>query len=660
MSPEQENGGDGKRPVPKAPAATDPERTDSSATAADTPNPESVRLSPAVAILIGMSLALLGVLAWGKLQPVFSAGEGSGHETEEQEAEALWLCPMHPAVTSDQAGACSVCGMDLVLRQNNTGLDPVELARLGRVAISPVERVLANVAPVPVGRTDLVSELRAFGRVVYDETSYATIPAWVGGRVERLYVEETGTDVERGQRLLSIYSPELLAAQEEYLVIIHSGTYSESLVEPAERRLRLLGMSSRQIRRLSERGQTTDTITVYAPAEGTVIERLVQEGQYVTEGQPLVRLAGMQNMWVEADIFEQDVPFISEGMQVDLMLTAFPSETFSGIVTLVWPFLDTDTRTLRVRIEFEDPDARFRPGMYATVRFSAEVAHNVVAVPAEAVIRTGERSVVYVEVETNLFERRIVEVGYRAGDLFEIRSGIEEGEQVIARGGFLIDSEAQLYAGGSSLHHEHVAELQGTTSEERIEAFSDIPIGGFYCPTDPREQGDSESRCSDNNMRFVQRGETTEYDARADPISMVHVGEWYCPMGVEWVTDEAGRCPICRMFLEEMTGEPPADTGAAPESGQSLALLSDLPVGHYFCPTDLAEHSDGPARCSATGIQMVQNTEGLDFDPTVDPLTFVHAGEWYCPMGAEWAADEPGSCPVCGMHLVEMEGGDPQ
>jgi Cu(I)/Ag(I) efflux system membrane fusion protein len=524
------------------------------------PDPEKSRLSPSVALLVGIALALFGVLVWQKFSPALMtdedaaqmAGTGAGHDHEGEEAEEVWTCPMHPFVISDRPGACPVCGMDLVLRTSSTGLDPAELAAMGRVAVSPVERVLANVATVPVGRADLTKEVRAYGQLVYDETSYATIPAWVGGRVDRLYVEETGTQVERGQRLLSIYSPDLLAAQEEYLVILRTGAVSEGLVEPAERRLRLLGMSRRQIRRLAERGETSDTVTVYAPASGTVVERLVQEGEYVSEGQPLFRLAGLRNIWVEADVYERDVPYVSEGTQVEVELVAFPGESFSGIVTLVWPFLDEETRTTRVRVEFETVDERFRAGMYATVYFTAEMVNDALVVPTEAVIRTGERSVVYVEIDENLFERRRVQLGYRSGDLFEVRSGVEEGEQVVARGGFLIDSEAQLYAGGQSLHFGHIAEEQGTVSADMQEAFRDVRVGQYFCPTDPRQYGDEPGRCEEDNMPYVEKTASTEFDPYADPVQLVPDGAWYCPMGAEWVDDEPGRCPICGMHLVQM------------------------------------------------------------------------------------------------------------
>jgi Cu(I)/Ag(I) efflux system membrane fusion protein len=528
----------------------------------DIPDPERIR--PVVPlVLFGMVIGAALILAATTFGPALlkdsesetMAEAEANHEGHEESPEEVWTCPMHPFVVSDRPGACPVCSMDLVLRTSSTGLDPVELARLGRVAISPVERVLANVATVPVGRTDLTTDIRAFGRVVYDETSYATIPAWVGGRVERLYVEETGTEVDRGQRLLSIYSPDLLAAQEEYLVILRTGRVSESLVQPAERRLRLLGMSSRQIRRLADRGETSDTISVYAPATGMIVERLVQEGEYVSEGQALYRLAGTENNWVEADVYEQNVPYVSEGMQADVELAAFPGETFSGIVTLVWPFLDTDTRTLRLRTEFESVDPRFRAGMYATVNLSAQVVSQAIVVPAEAVIRTGERSVVYVEIEENLFERQEVELGYRSGDLFEILSGLDVGEDVVARGGFLIDSEAQLYAGGQSLHFGHTAEEQGTTTQSHRDHFDETPVGDYFCPTDPSEQSTEPGRCSENNIAMVQRQSDSHFDPYADPLSFVHPSEWYCPMGAEWVSSEQGRCPICGMNLIEMTDD---------------------------------------------------------------------------------------------------------
>ncbi|MBN1945834.1 MAG: efflux RND transporter periplasmic adaptor subunit [Bradymonadales bacterium] len=547
--------------------------------------PRSGRLFPLFTFFLGLLMA-------GAAAALAAAIRHSGRVTffdqdpaphQEQATQETWTCPMHPFVVSDRPGACPICHMDLVLRTDLSGLDRAELTRLGRVSISPVERVLANVATVPVGRADLSREIRAFGQLVYDETSYATIPAWVSGRIDTLHLQETGTTVERGQRLLSIYSPDLLAAQEEYLVILRSGGLSERLAQSAERRLQLLGMSRRQIRRLAERAETTDTVTVYAPAGGTIVQRLVQEGDYVQEGQPLFFLAGTQNYWVEAEVFEKDAGLIQEGSQAEVWLASFSDQSYRGILTLVWPALTPDTRTLRVRVELESIDPRFRAGMFATVMLTAPLVQQALVVPVDAVIRTGQRNTVYVEVEPGLFERRVVELGHRALDLFEIRSGLSEEEQVVARGGFLIDSEAQLYTGGQSLHFHHLAEQQGIPSEHR-----------------PTEQGTQPTTSDDS---FLQ-------DPPPSPF----------------------------------TSDLPLDDP-----------LATIPNGHFFCPTNPAEHRPDPGRCSDNNIPMMVREEHTPYNPDADPITYVPPGQWYCPMGAEWVADQPGRCPICGMNLVRKE-----
>ena len=393
---------------------------------------------------------------------------------------------------------------------------------------------------------------------------------------------------------------------------------------------------------------------MYAPAAGTITERLVQEGEYVREGQPLFRLAGEENIWLEADVYEQDVPYISEGMQAEVELLSFPGETFSGIVTLIWPFLDESTRTLRVRVELESVDARFRAGMYATVNLSAEAVHQAIVVPAESVIRTGMRSVVYVEIEENLFERRAVELGYRSGDLFQLISGVDEGEHVVARGGYLIDSEAQLYSGGQNLHFGHTAEEQGIEAAARLEAYEEVPVGHFYCPVDPAEHRAEPGRCSTNNMPLVERTADSEYDPHASAVSRLSDGAWYCPMGgVDWVADEPGSCPICGMYLWQHDADAPRDTEPAGE--EPIASLDVVPTDAWFCPVNPAEHSADPGRCSGNNMPYLQRTADLVFDPAADPISMVSAGQWYCPMGVEWVGDEAGRCPLCGMFLVEME-----
>ena len=411
--------------------------------------PEAPRPRPSRAwIPVGLLCLVLGGgigLLAGALLPV-----DSGHDHAGETAGEVWTCPMHPTVISDRAGACPVCGMDLVkkIADDNGTHDPVELARLGRVALNPTKRVLGNVATSPVQSRSLERSFRAPAQIVHDEQGLNTIAAWIPGRVERLFVEETGVRVDKGQKLLSIYSPELVTAQEEFLAASRGGEFTAGLRDQAQRKLRLWGMSRGQIARVERAGKPLERVLVYAPSEGTVTDRSVQEGQYVKEGQALLQLSTLTRVWLEAEVYEKDIPYVEAGADIEFTVSAFPGRTFAGRIELLHPVLDKATRTMRVRASFSNPDGDLRPGMYAQASFRAAVtSRKVPVVPVTAVIRTGKRAVVYVQVEPEVFEQREVTLGPRAQSAFVILSGLQEGETVVSSGGFLVDSEAQLLAG---------------------------------------------------------------------------------------------------------------------------------------------------------------------------------------------------------------------
>ncbi len=394
-------------------------------------------------LLVGVGGGLLAA----RLMPGGSHDHGGGGE---EAAAEIWTCPMHPTVISDRFGACPVCGMDLVkkLADDGGGHDPAELVRLGRVAINPTKRVLGNVALSKVETRVLHRSFRAPAQIVHDEQGLETISAWIGGRVEALHVEETGTKVKKGQKLLTIYSPALVTAQEELLAASRGGEFTRSLRDQAVRKLRLWGMSRGQIARVERRGKPMERVVVYAPADGTVTERMIRQGQYVTEGQALLSLSTLSRVWLEANVYEKDIPYVEEGAEIDFTVSSLPGRTFVGRVELLHPVLDRATRTMRVRASFPNPDGLLRPGMYAVANFEADVSPGAVAVvPVTAVIRTGKRAVVYVEVETGVYEQRKVELGPRAEDAFVVLSGVKAGDLVVSSGGFLVDSEAQLMAG---------------------------------------------------------------------------------------------------------------------------------------------------------------------------------------------------------------------
>jgi Cu(I)/Ag(I) efflux system membrane fusion protein len=363
--------------------------------------------------------------------------------------------------------------MDVVRRApaGGAGYDPAELVRLGRVALNPAQRVLGNVATVLVEGRALTRSFRVPGKIVHDEEGLQVIAARSAGRVERLFVEETGTTVRKGEKLLSLYSPDLITAQEELLAAARGGQFSGRLRDEAARKLRLWGMTRGQIRRVQRDGKPLERVTVYAPGAGTVTMRSVQEGQYVREGQVLFSLSTLTRVWLEAAVYEKDVAFVEVGSALTFTTESFPGRVFSGEVEFVYPVIDEMTRTLRVRASFDNTDGDLRPGMYAVAKLSAPVSDEPGAVvPVSAVIRTGEADLVYVQMEEGLYERRKVTLGYRAEGRYQILSGVKVGDRVVSSGGFLVDSEAQLMAG---LYGPASAPASAPSSEPASEAGAD-------------------------------------------------------------------------------------------------------------------------------------------------------------------------------------------
>lgn len=299
-------------------------------------------------------------------------------------------------------------------------------------------------------------EIRATGNVTFDETRLSTITPKFGGFVERLHVDFTGQAVQSGEPLLEIYSPELVSAQEELLTAVRLerqlaesaapgvAERSVGLVESARRRLLLWDISPAQIEDVVRTGQVERTLMLHAPFTGVVVEKAVQAGQSVQPGEVLYRLADLSEVWVEADVYERDLRHVREGEAVDIEIDAYPGERFMGRVSYIHPDVRPDTRTARVRIELANPEERIKPGMFATVHIDVLVAERALLVPRDAVMRTGTRSIVFVEQGAGVFETRQVCVGADAADSVQILSGLLAGEQVVARANFILDAESRL------------------------------------------------------------------------------------------------------------------------------------------------------------------------------------------------------------------------
>jgi Cu(I)/Ag(I) efflux system membrane fusion protein len=399
------------------------------------------------------------------------------------EHENLYTCPMHPQVVQEGPGTCPICFMNLVPKksanattatgqQSNQAAD--SMSRM--VHVTPRTRVMADVTTVKVAYRPVSSQLAVSGGVDYNEATHKIVSARFGGRIEHLFVNVTGEQVRKGQPLMEIYSPELVTAQKEYLLSRESqplislpaanglndqeGTkrreeQAQRLVVASRKRLELLGMSQAQIAALERRGEIAYTTTVFAPSSGTVIERLVSEGQYVNEGTALLKIVDLSSVWVLANVYETDAYRIRSGMDMMVGGAALGGETLHGKVTFIYPTVDVQTRTVKVRGLFANPGNRLKPGMYvnATIRVSGR---EVLAIPASAVVRTGERDLVYVEVEKNMFEAREVKLGIKDGDYYEVAGGeLKVGDSVVEQGGYLLDSERKLTQTSTDPHAGH-------------------------------------------------------------------------------------------------------------------------------------------------------------------------------------------------------------
>jgi membrane fusion protein, copper/silver efflux system len=311
-----------------------------------------------------------------------------------------------------------------------------------------------TIATAELGRT--AHTVRATGHVVWDETRLATITPKFAGFVERLYVNSTGQRVRRGQPLLEIYSPALVAAQEELLSALRLderlagsmapgvGQRAGLLAESARQKLRLWDISQAQIDELERTGVVRRTLTLHAPASGVVTEKLVVAGQAVEAGMSLYRLADPTMVWIDADIYDHDLRFVRTGAAAEVEVGAYPDARIAGRVSHIYPDVQQATRTARIRITLPNPDASIKPGMFATVHLSSSMGEEVVMVPRDALMRTGARDIVFVEVVPGTFALRPVQAGRETGGRVEILSGLAAGERVVARANFLLDAESRL------------------------------------------------------------------------------------------------------------------------------------------------------------------------------------------------------------------------
>lgn len=499
-----------------------------------------------VAFVVGYSLR--GGEGGGGDGSSASAGQPATASTDEQ--KRWYTCPMHPEVRMPHADdRCPICGMALEPVEST---DDATHAGPAQISLSPAAAALIDVQTTPVQRRRITHRVRMVGKVAYDETRLAYITAYVGGRLDRLYVDYTGLQVREGDHLAEIYSPQVLVARQELAQAKRSldrlddnagdtvRRSAQSMLEAARERLRLLGLTDQQITRAEQGGTDGDHITLYAPAGGVVIDKHAKQGSYVAEGDRIYTIADLSRVWVMLEAYESDLPWLRYGQKVSFTAAAYGDETFEGTIVFISPTLDPATRTVSIRVNVDNTDRRLSPGMLVRAQAEAQLAAGgrVIApdlagkwvspmhpevvrdepgdcpvcgmdlvpaeslgfitadasqtqpplvVPESAVLRTGRRGVVYLKAgddEKPAFEAREVELGPRGDGFVIIRAGLSEGDQVVTRGNFQIDSALQIRAGQSMMNpatdkDDDGAEAPGEAPRAHLHGEAAAPVRGL-------------------------------------------------------------------------------------------------------------------------------------------------------------------------------------
>lgn len=435
-------------------------------------------------IALYLTLVAAGILIGAGYGRWYGPRSQAGTPVVELPKPKGYHCPMHPNFRSEKPGECGICGMKLVPDDapNHPQHAPAQVGGgqpehnresmpMGTIRVSPEKQQLIG---VKYGEATLAAGLhtfRAVGKVAMDETRVAKVQTKIEGWIERVFVDFTGKLVQKGQPLLTIYSPEMLASQQEYLLAIRgrevlkdsplAGTrqQSESLIEAARRRLELWDLSEAQIEEVARTGKPMKNVTLYSPIDGYVMMRNSFPKQRITPETELYTVADLSKVWIMADVFENEASMIHVGMPARVTLSyagaSSANRSLNGRVNYVQPQVDMTTRTLKVRIEADNPEMTLKPEMFVDVEFQVAMPSRV-TVPAEAVLNSGLKKTVFVDLGNGFLEPRQVETGERAGGRIEITKGLRAGERVVVSGNFLIDSESQLKSAAAGMAgHQH-------------------------------------------------------------------------------------------------------------------------------------------------------------------------------------------------------------
>jgi Cu(I)/Ag(I) efflux system membrane fusion protein len=414
--------------------------------------------------ILYIGLALIGGLVAGYL--IFGGNSFDGavsehNHSQESKSGEMWTCSMHPQIMQSEPGDCPICGMDLIPMESETdGLAENQF----KMSVNAV--ALANISTTKVGSsTSGDSTLKLSGTIEENEKAVATQASYFDGRIERLFINFEGEEVRNGQRLATLYSPELVSAQQELITAASLKASQPALYTAVRNKLKLWKLTEKQIEQIEQSGQIQENFPVHANVSGTVSEIMVEAGDYVKQGSPLFRIANLNTVWAVFDAYENQVSLLKEGQNIGIVTKAYPDKRFDAKISFINPVLNSATRTVEVRAVLNNPKGELKPGMFVAgaLGLSQKTEDDTIIIPESAVLWTGERSVVYLKTDPNnpVFEMREITLGNAINGGYVVLSGLQNGDEIVTNGTFTVDAAAQLQGKKSMMNQTGGKTLTG-------------------------------------------------------------------------------------------------------------------------------------------------------------------------------------------------------
>ncbi|MAD97275.1 MAG: efflux transporter periplasmic adaptor subunit [Flavobacteriaceae bacterium] len=401
----------------------------------------------------------IGILTIGLLLGWAIFGNSTNKEAEHNHNETvksdqMWTCSMHPQIMQPEPGDCPICGMDLIPAESGSDGLMADQFKLTENAMA-----LANIQTTVVGKGNVEGNtIKLSGKIAENEEANAVQVSYFSGRIEKLNVSFTGEKINKGQLLATIYSPELYAAQQELITAANLKETQPKLYEAVKNKLKIWKLNEKQISQIETSGKVIENFPVYATVSGTVSEKLVEQGDYIKQGQPLLKIANLNTVWANFDVYENQIDLFKKGQEVLVTTNAYANKEFKGKVDFIEPILNTKTRTVTLRVVLNNKNDVFKPGMFVTANIERVSRSNdeVLTIPASAVLWTGERSVVYLKTnpDQTVFEMREVVLGNQIGNEYEVLEGLFVGNEIVTNGTFTVDAAAQLQGKKSMMNKQ--------------------------------------------------------------------------------------------------------------------------------------------------------------------------------------------------------------